>query len=132
MSVFQRGKWYHYEFVFHGVRVRVPAKTTSLEVAERLEREHRRRLELGQMELQPKKQKLLTFASAVEEYMRLQPHWKPKTLTMHKTSLPKVSAFFGGMVLTEIKAKHIQEYQVLRKSQLTIYGKQPSNRTINT
>jgi integrase len=134
MSVFLNGNTYWFEFTFNGVRHRRSCKTSNQEVAEKIEREHRRSLELGQVGLLDQrraKQKL--FSTEVKEYIELmQPHWKKKTQNLHNTSLPKVLEFFGKMVLTDITSNTIQQYQVHRKSQLTKKGTEPSNRTVNS
>jgi hypothetical protein len=45
MSLYRRGKVWHYEFSIDGSRVRGTTKTTSKEIAEKAERERRRELE---------------------------------------------------------------------------------------
>jgi integrase len=124
-------KIYWFEFTFRGVRHRQSCKTLSKEVATKIEREHRRALELGQVGIFEKKQEKL-FAVEVKSYIELMsPHWQYETLKMHKNSLPKVLSFFGKMLLTDITAQTIQQYQLHRSKQLTERGTPPSNRTIN-
>jgi integrase len=140
----KNGKNYWFEFTFNGVRHRQSCKTASKEVAAKIEREHRRAVELGQVGLFEKKQQKM-FSTEVKAYIELmKPHWKPSTLKMHNCSLParvkdgttiygkgKLLEFFGKMLLTDITAKTIQDYQVHRSNQLTVAGIPPSNRTIN-
>jgi integrase len=124
-------KIYWFEFTFRGVRHRQSCKTLSKEVATKIEREHRRALELGQVGIFEKKQDKV-FAVEVKAYVELmQPHWVHETRKMHNNSLPKVLAFFGKMLLTDITAQTIQQYQMHRSKQLTQRGTPPSNRTIN-
>jgi hypothetical protein len=47
MAVYKRGEVWWYEFVFLGQRIRESSATQNKAVAQRIERERRRQLELG-------------------------------------------------------------------------------------
>jgi integrase len=144
----KNGKNYWFEFTFQGVRHRQSCKTASKEVATKIEREHRRALELGQVGLF-EKQKPKLFEVEVKAFIALmQPHWATETRKMHNCSLPakvnedgtitygkgKLLEFFGKMDLADITATHIHEYQLWRSHHVTKYKHKhahPSNRTIN-
>jgi integrase len=125
MSVYQRGGKWWYEFMFRGQRIRESSYSPLKSVCERLERERRRKLELGMQGLakieQPKK-----FHGAAEAYLLdREPHWSQKTQEMHKNSLRHLKPHFGKLLLNEIDAKHISRYQRARQKE------NASNRTIN-
>lgn len=125
--VFKRGEIYWYRFRFRGIQVRESTKSTNKGVAERLEREHRRRLELNQQGLEEIGNPIL-FSKACEDYITTESiHWAKKTRVMRNTSKAHILPFFGKLTLTEISAAKINEYQRKRlKEEPT-----PSNRTVN-
>ena len=116
MSVFQRvkdGVWW-YEFRYRGVRIRESSKSDSKTVAQRIERERRRKMELGTHGLtklvQPK-----TFSVACKAYLlEREANWEPKTRIMHANSFRHLEPHFGKLLLNEITAEHFSKYQRFR------------------
>ena len=51
MTLYQRGKVWWYEFEFRGQRIRESTHSRTKSIAERIERERRRQLELGSVGL---------------------------------------------------------------------------------
>jgi integrase len=133
MGVFLRGKTYWYEFKLNNIRVRESAKTNNKVLAEKIETKRRNDLLSGMNGIEPKPTFKL-FSVAVQEFIEdKKMDWSPSTLRMHLTSLPKVLAYFGKMVLHEITSDDIRAYQKYRKGQVSkAIGKPVSNRTINT
>jgi integrase len=125
--VFKRGNVWWYAFRFRGIRVRESSKSSNKGVCERLEREHRRRLELNQQGLE-EIVKLVLFRKAADEFLEQQQvHWAKKTFELHKNSLAHLLPLFGKLTLNELTARKINEYQRKRLKD----DPQPSNRTVN-
>jgi integrase len=106
-------------------RIRESSYSSLKSVCERLERERRRKLELGMQGLvkieQPKK-----FYGATESYLLdRKAHWSQKTQDMHNNSLRHLKPHFGKLLLSEIDARHISGYQRTRLKEGA------SNRSIN-
>lgn len=116
MSVFRRvegGVWW-YEFRYRGVRIRESSKSESKTVAQRIERERRRKMELGTHGLtkltQPK-----TFSVACKAYLlEREANWEPKTRVMHDNSFRHLEPQLGKLLLNEITAEHFSKYQRFR------------------
>jgi integrase len=125
MSVYKRGDIWWYRFKFRGDHVRLSSKSKNKNVCERLEREHRRKLELNQgglIEIARPKQ----FSVAARAYLQdREAHWAPKTRIVHAGSLKHLEPHFGKLLLSDITADDIHRYQAVRKRE------QASGRTIN-
>lgn len=114
MTTFKRASTYWYEFNFAGQRIRESSKSTCKGVCERLERERRRKLELGMQGLATVAKPLL-FSVAVKSFLLEQePHWAPKTVLMHQNSLSHLAPHFAKKLLFEIRPSHISAYQRTR------------------
>jgi integrase len=125
MGTFKRGTIWWYEFSFRGARIRETSKSKVREVANRLERERRRGLELGTGGLK-KLSGPLSVSHAVMALMELRaPSWAERTLESHESSWKHLEPFFGKMLLSDIQPKHISRYQLKRQKQGA------SGRTIN-
>jgi integrase len=111
MSVFKRGSVWWYKFTFNGIHIRATSLSGNKGVCERLEREHRRRLELNKGGLvEIAKPKL--FSVAAKTYLDdREPHWAIKTQVVHANSLTHLTSPFGKMMLSEISAENISKYQ---------------------
>ena len=113
MSVYKRGDVYWYRFMFRGMQVHKTSKSKTKSVAERLEREHRQRLELNQLDLKPI-EKPKQFSTAADDYLKEhKPHWAPKTHEIHRNSLTHLKPTFGNKLLAEITVSHIHTYPPL-------------------
>src|SRR5580692_9789307 len=125
MSVFRRGNVYWYEFAFRGARIRESSNSRVKAVAERLERERRRGLELGTGGLK-KLSGPLTVSRAVDGYRKLrEPHWAARTCGIHESSWKHLEPVFGKMLLSDIQPQHISKYQRQRQKE------EASGRSIN-
>lgn len=125
MSVYKRGDSYWYRFMFRGIQIHKSSKSKTKGVAERLEREHRRKLELNQQDLKPL-EKPKQFSVAADEYLTEHtPHWAPKTREIHNNSLAHLKPTFGKRLLTEITTSDVHYYQGKRQREGA------SGRTIN-
>ena len=87
MAVFKRGSVYWFEFRFRGVRIRESAHSSNKGIADRIERERRRDLELGAAGLK-KISSPLSVSRAVEAlpagYASLT--WADRTRGVHQSS----------------------------------------------
>jgi integrase len=123
--VYKRGGVYWFEFRFRGVRIRESTHSPNKAVAERIERERHRALELGTIGLQEPKQPLL-FSVASRKWLELnKPHWSAANARIEGYNADHLQPHFGKMLLTDITADDISRYQAKRKKD------QASPRTIN-
>jgi hypothetical protein len=74
MSLYKRGGVWWYEFVFRGARMRESSHSSNKTVAERIERERRRSLELGTAGLQEPKRPSLFSAAGRNWLETCRPH----------------------------------------------------------
>ena len=117
MVVFKRGSVYWFEFRFRGVRIRESTHSSNKGIADRIERERRRDLELGAAGLR-KIGGPLSVSRAVEAYRRLrEPHWADRTRGVHQSSWQHLEPFFGKLLLSDIQASHISKYQRARQKE---------------
>ncbi len=78
-STLSASKIWWYEFEFRGVRIRESSYSNNKALAQRIERERRRSLELGTAGLKDTA-KPLRFADAAKSYVAdREAHWAPKT-----------------------------------------------------
>lgn len=127
MALYLRGDTYWYRFRFRGIVYRESTKSSNKEIAGRLEREHRRKVELGQQGLEDFKKPLM-FKAACKSYIEAEEiHWSKKYRESQDSSLLHLEPFFGKMLLTDINATVINRYQRSRLSEVP----KPSNRTVN-
>ena len=101
MAVFKRGSVYWFEFRFRGVRIRESTHSSNKGIADRIERERRRDLELSAAGLR-KIGGPLSVTHAVEAYRRLrEPHWADRTRGVHQSSWQHLEPFFGKLLLSD-------------------------------
>jgi integrase len=119
-----------YQFRFRGALIRESAKTKSREVAERLMRERRRKLELGQAGLK-EIAKPKTLAVASSEWVTLRkPGWSKNQHRIETTNLKRLLPHFGKLLLSDIDHTDVARYQAARKVE-EYRGKPTSPKTIN-
>jgi integrase len=124
MSVFRRGKTWHYEFMVQGQRVRGSAHTTSKTIAQEAERVRRRELERGVNRIeQPKRMPL--FGLAAREWFESKTALTPLGRAYYRQYLGKLNREFGGRLVCDITSDDISALQ--RKRQ----GEELSGRQIN-
>lgn len=99
------------------MRIRESSNSRVLAVAERLERERRRGLELGTGGLK-KLSGPLNVSRAVDAYRKLrEPHWATRTQGIHESSWKHLEPIFGKMLLADIQPQHISKYQRQRQKE---------------
>lgn len=125
MTLIKRGKIWHMHFQVGLTRVRESTNTRNREVAERIERDRRTKVELGLHGLRPLRA-AGNVSKAVEAFFaENEAHWGARTFEIHQNSWKHLKPFFGAMLLQDIQAKHIGLYQRDRLKQNV------SGRTIN-
>jgi integrase len=111
MTLYQRGKVWWYEFEFRGQRIRESSHSRTKGVAERIERERRRQLELGSAGLEEVKRPSL-FSVAMKAYLaERKPHWSEKTSVLQEISYRHLEPHFSRLLVSDIKGEHISRYQ---------------------
>ena len=111
MTLYQRGKVWWYEFEFRGQRIRESSHSRTKSIAERIERERRRQLELGVAGLEEVKRPSL-FSVAMKAYLaERKPHWAEKTNELQEISYRHLEPHFSRLLITDIKGEHISRYQ---------------------
>jgi integrase len=111
MSVYKRGKYFHYEFQFRGERIQVSSKSTSKKIASDLEKQHRRNLETGQQGAKPPGPKLTCGDELVNYIGRMEKHWAGTTTRSAQNSIKWLEPFFGKMSLQQIDSADLNRYQ---------------------
>jgi integrase len=125
MSAFKRGNVWWFEFSLRGARIRESSHSKVRAVADRLERERRRGLELGTGGLK-KLSGPLSVTRAVEAYRKLrEPHWAKRTRGIQASSWKHLEPVFGKLLLSDISPQTISKYQRQRQRE------EASGRTIN-
>jgi integrase len=115
MAVYKRGEVWWFEFVFRGQRIRESSAAQNKAVAQRIERERRRQLELGNAGLKESKQAHM-FSVASKRWLDLKrPHWSASSAQIESYSLGHLMPHFGRMLLTDISADDVSRYQASRK-----------------
>ncbi len=125
MAVYKRGEVWWYEFVFRGQRIRESSAAKNKAVAQRIERERRRDLELGNAGLKESKHPSM-FSIAVKQWQELKrPHWSASNAQIQSYNVGHLLPHFGRMLLSDIAADDVSRYQSSRKKT------EASHRTIN-
>ena len=125
MTLYKRGGKWWFEFELRGQRVRETSNSANRGVAERLERERRRHLELSSGGLQ-KTARPPHFSTAAAAYLLdREPHWSEKTRAIHRNSLTHLVPRFATMFLSDIRAEDVSRYQRARLKE------KASNRSVN-
>jgi integrase len=111
VTLYQRGKIWWYEFEFRGQRIRESAHSRNKGIAERIERERRRQLELGVAGLEEVKRPSL-FSVAMKAYLaERKPHWAEKTNVLQEISYRHLEPHLSRLLVTDVKGEHISRYQ---------------------
>lgn len=100
MSVFQRSKFWWYEFEFRGQRFRASTSSTSKEVAKRAERARRLQLEEGVNQLKAVKRPLV-FSGVAKQWLEAKaPQWSKSNLRIESYNVGHLVETFGKLLLT--------------------------------
>ncbi len=117
MGVYERGKIWWYEFEFRGLRIRESSYSNNKALAQRIERERRRSLELGTAGLKDTA-KPLRFADAAKSYVTdREAHWASKTRELNRNSLAHLAPHFSKTLLLNLKGSDISRYQATRQKE---------------
>ena len=109
--VYRRGRVWWFEFVFMGQRVRESSKSSSKTIAIAAERARRRQMEDGFNGLRRNRKPML-FSSAAREHLDAKKgEVKASTLRIESKNIDHLLPFFGKLLLIDISAKDITEYQ---------------------
>lgn len=109
--LYRRGEVWWFKFMFAGKRFRESAKTSSKDLARRVEIKRRRELEEGFHGLK-KRQAPQSLKSASDAWLEMKkPTIAPKTYQIEKTNLGHILPLLGQKLLTDIDANDISRYQ---------------------
>ena len=112
--LFRRGHVWWFRIKFAGTTIRQSAKTSSKELARRVERQRLRELEEGIHRL-PKRQAPLTLGAAADQWAQSRSLvWAPKTSRIERTSIEHLRPILGHRLLTDITPENISDYQRIR------------------
>jgi integrase len=117
MSTIKRGNTWWYEFSFQGVRIRESSHSRVRVVAERLERERRRKLELGMGGIKAVQSPRL-FSGEAKNWLEVKAaNWSASNRRIEGYNIEHLLPHFGKMLLTDITADDIARYQAARKKE---------------
>ena len=112
---FKRGKYWWYEFVFSGARIRESTRTTDEQMAKRIER--KRRVGLEESGGGIKRRKPILFQRAAAEWLKSGAHWSESTREIYQRKLNHLLPAFKNRLLVQIESSHISAFQTKRKQQ---------------
>src|ERR1017187_7825821 len=98
MAVYQRGGIWWYDFQFLGQRIRESSYSGSKNLAQRMERERRRSLEMGNAGLKPAKQPLLFSVAARDWLETSKAHWSASNTRIESYNVEHLKPFFGKLL----------------------------------
>ena len=117
MAIFKRGRWYWYEFLFAGRRVRESAKTSSRTVAREAERNRRRELEkaLNGVPAEQRSERIRSVADAVKVYLETYGvNHRPASVAFAEGRLAHITRLLGTTLLCDVTEQAIRRYMVAR------------------
>jgi integrase len=117
MTLYQRGKVWWYEFEFRGQRIRESTHSRTKSIAERIERERRRQLELGVVGLKEHKAPQMFSVSSKKWLEASKTHWSASNYRIESTNLARLVPVFGRKLLSDIHGDDISRYQAARKDE---------------
>ncbi len=114
MSVYRRGDVWWYKFRFAGQMIRESSKSESKTVAKDAERSRRRELE-GSFNGIAKPRTAQLFSAAAEAWLKAKiAHLSPRSVIIERANLKHINPYFGKMLLCDIAADDISQYQASR------------------
>jgi hypothetical protein len=116
MGLYLRKKVYWYKFMFQGQIIRESSNSRDRSVADRLQRERRRNLELGLAGLKVIKRPTL-FSVVAKQWLEDNPQWSDNSYRIESKNLEHLLPYFGKLLLTDIDADDVSRYQAARKRQ---------------
>jgi integrase len=114
MALLKRGKFWSYEFMFAGRRVRESAKTTSKTVAKLAEQKRRRQLEEGFNGVEDnREERIRTIKELGADYLENY-RLRHKAVTFAEYSIGNVVRHLGAMMCVDVTDKTVNTYQTSR------------------
>ncbi|MCE5309385.1 MAG: site-specific integrase [Acidobacteriales bacterium] len=116
MSVFQVGKYYHYNFILDGRRYKATTGKTSKQAAEKVERQVRMRLESGYSEVvqqEERAQGRKTVQEAADEFLEAYKA-KHRSASFAEHALGHVARLLGSKLVLETTPGTVKKYQTDR------------------
>src|SRR5688572_28177778 len=111
MSVYRRGKHWHYQFKFAGRHYRESAKTTSQKIARAAELKRRREVEEAYNGVTTERPTPKLFSVAGAEWLKLKESTlAKKSYAIEKCNMAHLKAYFGQKLLQDITAELIARY----------------------
>jgi hypothetical protein len=120
MTLYKRSNVWWYEFEFRGQRIRESSHTRTKSVAERIERERRRQMELGSAGLKEHRSPQM-FSVASRKWLEAnKTHWSASNYRIESINLGHLTPHFGRQLLLDITGDDISRYQALRKDEVPV------------
>jgi integrase len=117
MTLYQRGKVWWYEFEFRGQRIRESSHSRTKSVAERIERERRRQLELGTVGLKEHKAPQMFSVVSKKWLETSKTHWSASNHRIESFNIGHLTPHFGRQLLSDISGDDVSRYQAARKAE---------------
>lgn len=114
MSVYKRGRYYSYNFVFDGRHHQISTKLTNKIAAQRAEAIHKSELAQARAGIVKRKPAPLLKEFQADFLEMVAVERKPKTYSSYKTCLANLLPWFGGSRLGEISAEDIADFKESR------------------
>jgi integrase len=115
MAVYRRGGIWWYEFQFRCQRLRESSFSSNKAVAQRVERERRRALELGTSGLKELHQPTIFSSAARKWHETSKSRWSANNARIEETNMNRLLEHFGRMLMSDISADDVSRYQTHRK-----------------
>lgn len=116
MAVFRRGKFYYFEFIYNGERIKVSTKQKNRRAAEDMESAYRTNLAKGELDILERKAAPL-FTDAMKNFLS----WSkenhaehPNTHKRYDISSKPLLRFFGNARLDTITPEMVEKYKTSR------------------
>ena len=114
MSTYKRGSIWWFRFKFRGLNIRETSNSPVRAVAQRLERERRRNLELAVAGVKKIDAPAL-FSTAAAQWLEDQkPHWSAANYRIESYNVRHLLPHFGRLLLSDIDPAHVSRYQAKR------------------
>jgi integrase len=120
MSIFKRGKFYWYHFVFNGEHVQESTKQGNPRVARQIEAAHRTALAKGEVGIR-EKEPLPPFNKAMENFLnwsRKEHAAHPRTHSRYRTSSTALLKYFGALRLDTITPEDVERFKTQRAGEV--------------
>lgn len=112
----KNGKVYWMDFIFTGQRIKESTHTRSKTLAIKIEQRRRRQLEEGAAGVR-KLERPKLFSVAAEKWIASNSaDWAHSTLRMHRTGLGHLARAFGKILVCDIEAGDVAQYQQRRRA----------------